>query len=349
MGTQDTGTVNEVFTPSFAAAACYVAGTRIRTAAGEVAIEALREGDQVVSAFGGCAEVIWLGHRHVDCVRHPRPEEVWPVRVLQGAFGPGLPVRDLRLSPDHAVYAEGVLVPIRYLVNGATVARQRVDEVVYWHIELPTHDVVLAEGLPAESYLDTGNRGAFANGGGAVMMHADFSRAVWEAESCARLVCEGVEVAALRRLLAGRAGALGFEITGEPGLLVVAEGRPLVTAVAGGWWRVLLPAGVAEVRLLSRAAVPAEIGATADHRRLGVAVSALRLDGQEVALDAARLGAGWHPVERAEGATWRWTDGDATLRAGGARVLEFAVAITGSYWQAAALGNDVAGTVAATG
>jgi hypothetical protein len=55
-------------------------------------------------------------------------------------------------------------MPVHYLVNGATVAQQAVDHAEYFHIELVEHDILLAEGLPAESYLDTGNRDAFAAG-----------------------------------------------------------------------------------------------------------------------------------------------------------------------------------------
>jgi hypothetical protein len=145
--------------------ACYAAGTRILTTSGEVAVEALRVGQRVRTAAGEAKPISWIGHRSID-------GEVWPVRVQAHAFGPGRPHRDLWLSPDHAVLVDGdgegaapaVLIPIRYLVNGATVCQERRDQVTYFHVELAMHDVLLAEGLPAESYLDTGNRAAFANG-----------------------------------------------------------------------------------------------------------------------------------------------------------------------------------------
>ncbi len=86
------------------------------------------------------------------------------MRVQAGAFGAAAPHRDLLLSPDHAVLVGGALVPIRYLVNGASIAQVKTDEVSYWDIELDRHDILLAEGLAAESFLDTGNRNAFANG-----------------------------------------------------------------------------------------------------------------------------------------------------------------------------------------
>jgi hypothetical protein len=95
--------------------------------------------------------------------------------ITLGAFGPDLPRRDLFLSPDHAVYLRGVLVPIRLLINGRTIAQVPVDKVTWYHVELSRHDVLLAEGLPAESYLDTGNRGMFENGGQPLMLHPDMA------------------------------------------------------------------------------------------------------------------------------------------------------------------------------
>ena len=143
--------------------ACFAAGTRILTAAGEVPIDKLRFGDRVPTLGSGLARIAWLGHRRIDCRRHTRPTDAWPVRVRAGAFGERLPARDLLLSPDHAVLVDHVLVPIRHLLNGCTVVQEPVAEVVYYHLELTAHDVILAEGLPCESYLDTGDRAAFSD------------------------------------------------------------------------------------------------------------------------------------------------------------------------------------------
>ena len=85
------------------------------------------------------------------------------MRVSAGAFAAGVPHRDLLLSSDHAVLVGGVLIPIRYLINGASIAQERRDEITYYHVELKTHGVLLADAVyTAESYLDTGNRAAFA-------------------------------------------------------------------------------------------------------------------------------------------------------------------------------------------
>jgi hypothetical protein len=141
---------------------CFAGGTRIMTRQGEVPVENLREDDCVVTATGAFRPIRWIGHRRIDCRRHPRPREVRPVRIAAGAFASGAPHRPLHLSPDHAVWCGGALIPIRYLVNGTTIAEADADEVTYWHVELDTHAVLLADCAAAESYLDTGNRTAFA-------------------------------------------------------------------------------------------------------------------------------------------------------------------------------------------
>jgi collagen type I/II/III/V/XI/XXIV/XXVII alpha len=147
-------------------APCFVAATRILACRGEVAVEDLRPGDRVPTLSGGQRIVRWIGRRTIDCDRHPRPHDVWPVRVAADAFGGARPARDLWLSPDHAVFVDNVLIPIRHLINGATVVQEAVARIAYFHVELDRHDILFAEGLPAESFLDTGNRGAFDNGDG---------------------------------------------------------------------------------------------------------------------------------------------------------------------------------------
>jgi hypothetical protein len=184
--------------------ACFAAGSRILTAAGEMAVERLRAGDRVVDLLAGrLVPVRWIGHRAVEVARHAEPAAAQPVRVAAGAFGPGRPHRDLDLSRDHAVWVDGVLVPIWLLVNGSSIRPRSVARVTWFHVELDRHGVLLAEGLPAESYLDTGNRAAFANAPGATAMTPDFALAAWDAKSCAPLVLGGPTLERLRDRLGG--------------------------------------------------------------------------------------------------------------------------------------------------
>jgi autotransporter passenger strand-loop-strand repeat protein len=151
---------------------CFCGGTRFLTNYGEVAVEMLQIGNQVTTISGTLRSIIWIGHRLIDCRQHP--EAVYPVRIMTGAFGNDFPHRDLYLSPDHSVFVDGVLIPIHYLLNGSTIAQVTIDEVTYYHVELATHGVILAEGLPCESYLDTGNRAAFDEGDTATVAAARF-------------------------------------------------------------------------------------------------------------------------------------------------------------------------------
>jgi autotransporter passenger strand-loop-strand repeat protein len=188
---------------------CFAAGTRIRTDRGEVAIEALARGKWVLTAGRGPLPIRWIGHRTVDCRRHPRPAAVLPVRIRAHAFAPNQPSRDLFLSPDHAIFTEGVLIPVKHLINGDSLRQLPVDSVTYFHIELPGHAVIYAEGLPAESYLDTGDRASFWSDG-PIRLHPVFGSELqdialaMEALACAPFRVVGPEVDRVRRTLAAR-------------------------------------------------------------------------------------------------------------------------------------------------
>lgn len=181
-------------------APCFGSGTRIRTARGEVRVDDLRQGDTVTAHFGNertvSALITWIGIRAVNCRRHPSPKLVWPVVIRKGTFGVDLPSRDLFLSPDHAIYFDGVLIPVKYLINGTTIVQTPRSTVTYYHIELTRHGVVFAEGLSVESYLDTGDRSKFSNGGEPVVLHPDFASRKWEAEGCAPLIVTGPKLSA---------------------------------------------------------------------------------------------------------------------------------------------------------
>jgi hypothetical protein len=303
---------------------CFVTGTQIAAEAGEVAVEALRPGMRVRTR-AGMRPVVWVGRRRVDLRRHPDPAAVAPIGILAHAFGRGRPHRALWLSPDHAVLVAGALIPIRCLVNGATIAREDRAVVVYHHVELDRHDVLLAEGLPVESYLDTGNRSAF-EGGAALTLHPDFAPKRWDVDACAPLLTGGPIVAGVRARLRARAETLGFRLTTDPGLRVCAGAQALSVGRDG----YVLPRGVRRLRLHSRSVVPSEIDpAVQDRRRLGLALRGAWFD--ERVADAECFGTGFHAID-AEGP--RWTTGDAVLHVPrGARRLRLGVDIWQRYWE----------------
>ncbi len=190
--------------------ACFAAGTRIETAKGPMAVQDLAIGDEVQTVLGGPGRVVWVGSRTITCNRHPCPDRVWPVRIRSGAFGAALPSRDLFVSPDHAVYIEGVLIPVKLLVNGSTVRQIKVDRIAYHHVELEQHDAVLAEGLPTETYLDVGDRHEFL-GGSVTTLHPDFSAQRWEMAGCAPIVVTGEILQTVRSTLAEQIMARAME------------------------------------------------------------------------------------------------------------------------------------------
>jgi hypothetical protein len=187
---------------------CFAYGTLIETPAGPAAVEALAVGDHVLAHDGDAGgalapqPIIWIGRRTYICASHPDPTTVWPVRIRAGALGRDLPRRDLFLSSLHGVFLQGVLIPVILLINHRSIAQIPVDRVAYFHIELPAHAIILAEGVEAESYLNTDARGTFAETNPSARRSSDFVAHLWEAAGCARLVLCGPELAAARKLLA---------------------------------------------------------------------------------------------------------------------------------------------------
>jgi serralysin len=145
-------------------ALCFLKGTRIRTPEGEVAVEALRPGDLMLTAQGDAKPMVWLGRMTV-AARFANPLRSYPIRIRAGALGENLPHSDLLVSPAHALLIEDVLINAGALVNGTSIVRETaVPEVfVYYHVELDDHALILAEGVAAETFIDDVDRVNFDN------------------------------------------------------------------------------------------------------------------------------------------------------------------------------------------
>lgn len=143
---------------------CFIGGTGIATPAGSVKIEDLAIGDLVTTADGKTAPIQWIGRRIVATAFADRGRDL-PVRVRAGALGENLPVRDLLVSPCHALLVEGVLVHAGALVNGTTIVRETdmPATFMYYHVETEDHALVLAEGVAAETFVDNADRMSFDN------------------------------------------------------------------------------------------------------------------------------------------------------------------------------------------
>ncbi len=143
---------------------CFLAGTRIATPCGSAAIENLRIGDLVLTADGHAAPVRFVGRQTVAST-FTDPLRTFPIRIAAGALGEGLPARDLLVSPDHALLLDGVLVQAGALVNDTTIVREAEmpARFTYFHVELADHALILAEGVPAETFVDNVTRRRFDN------------------------------------------------------------------------------------------------------------------------------------------------------------------------------------------
>jgi T5SS/PEP-CTERM-associated repeat protein len=186
--------------------ACFAEGTWIATEAGPVAVENLAVGDCVITHDGRAEPIVWIGQRMVNCNQNPKPDTVWPVQVRTGAFGPRLPARDLFLSPDHAVFVSGVLIPVKLLINGTSINQVKRSTITYYHVELQWHDVIRAEGLPVESYFDIGDQANFHEVGETIRLFPEFmvrltpdTAILWETCGAAPLVMAGPQLVAIQR------------------------------------------------------------------------------------------------------------------------------------------------------
>ena len=143
-------------------AVCFTAGTLVDTPKGKVAIETLREGDLVMTRNGPKA-LSWIGKRSLDAIDLAGNPKLLPVRVPAGAFGNGLPTRDVSFSPQHRVVIRSaiaermfgsseVLVSVKQLVgvNGIDVDGD-VRSVQYFHLMFEDHQILSVEGIEAES------------------------------------------------------------------------------------------------------------------------------------------------------------------------------------------------------
>jgi hypothetical protein len=291
---------------------CFAQGTPILTRRGEVAVEHLREGDEALTLIGGgFAPISWIGRRSVELSRLRSRIAAWPLRVRAHAFAPGRPHTDLLLSPDHSVFVDGRLIPIRRLENGTSIVREPLDSVTYFHVELARHDILLAAGMPAESFLDTGNRADF-DGVARSPAHAgkmeSEARRIWSTQACAPLCEDGIEVEVARARLALRARSLGLVPDPRPRLRV--GGHDISAERDGDTWRFALPQARVGATLVSDSFVPAvQFSGSPDQRCLGVPVARLVVDGHAIPLDTPLLGRGWHPPEHG----LRWTEAVAAL------------------------------------
>ncbi|MCG6882429.1 MAG: Hint domain-containing protein [Silicimonas sp.] len=143
---------------------CFTPGTMLETPEGLRAVETLVAGDRVVTKDAGAQTIVWAGSRNVSGARLYAMPDLRPVRIREGALGTGRPNGDLIVSPDHRMLVGGaaaralwgedeVLVAARDLIDGQRIARDlAAKSVVYHHLMLEHHHVLIANGVETESF-----------------------------------------------------------------------------------------------------------------------------------------------------------------------------------------------------
>ncbi|MBB5373128.1 NF038122 family metalloprotease [Acidocella aromatica] len=259
------------------AATCFTPGTRIRTPEGEMPVEALRPGDAVLTRLRGAQRVKWVGKREYDGRFVGDNHLILPVTIRAGALGPGVPARDLIVSPGHGICLHGALVPAWRLVNGASITQAtQVERVTYYHVELAAHDLLLAENCLCESYLDSGDRAQFHN--------ATEYAALYPGEAAPALPC-------LPRLESGFALAEAqVEVNARAGL-------PPMTEVAGGLRGFIDIAGPDRVTGWAQCEASPEAPVALDILAGGVPVARVLANLYRADLRRAGLGSGCHGFE----------------------------------------------------
>jgi hypothetical protein len=184
--------------------ACYATGTRIATARGEVAVEDLNIGDEVKTLHAGMQKIKWIGTRSYASPFANKNHMVLPILIRQSAIDAGVPMRDLYVSPGHAICIDDTLVHAMRLVNGVSIVQlEHVESVTYFHVELENHEIIFAENCPAETFMDENFRRQFQN--------AEDFHARYPAHTATQMAClprhdSGYTLNAIRRRLAARAG-----------------------------------------------------------------------------------------------------------------------------------------------
>jgi len=197
-----TNTLELQFTSS---APCYCPGTLIKTKRGQKKVEQLKIGDKVMTASGEARRIKWIGRRSYSGRFVMGRKDILPVCIKAGALEHNVPKRDLWISPNHAMFLDRMLIEAKDLINGVSVVQaESVESVEYYHVELDSHDVIIAEGALSESFVDDDDRFMFHNAHEYRTLYPD--AAVGLPQYCAPRVEDGYEVEGVRKRIARRVG-----------------------------------------------------------------------------------------------------------------------------------------------
>jgi len=144
---------------------CFAADTRIATPDGEIRVDDLRIGDRILTADGAGVAVKWIGRQKVIPLLGKSRKD--PVRLSAHALGQGVPHSDLTVTADHGLVLDGLVINASALVNGDSIrfvpASDLPGRLTVYHVETEGHEVILTNGLPAETFVDMAGRKGFEN------------------------------------------------------------------------------------------------------------------------------------------------------------------------------------------
>lgn len=143
---------------------CFLSDCDILTIDGYKNITQIKSGDLIITN-GEISEVIGIGVGTTKVINNvPLDLSGYPVCITKNAFGDNKPNKDIHLTPEHSVYINDYLIPIRLLVNGMSIYYDtEIESFEYYHIVCEEHSVVDVNGLDAETYHNTGNSLKFKN------------------------------------------------------------------------------------------------------------------------------------------------------------------------------------------
>jgi Hint domain len=142
---------------------CFTSGIMVMTPGGQIGVDELVAGSPVVTRDNGIQAVEWVGRTTVDFAGLSAGPHLKPVLLHRGSLGPGLPERDMLVSPNHRIlvgsdrpvqFYDGaeMLVAAKNLVDGRTIRQVDMLGVTYIHFLFTRHEVVLANGAWTESF-----------------------------------------------------------------------------------------------------------------------------------------------------------------------------------------------------
>ncbi len=135
---------------------CFATGTVIDTPTGPRPVHRLRKGDLVLTRDAGPQPIIWRGQ--MRCIA---TGPAAPIAFAPGALGAQTV---LRVSPQHRMLVTGwqaelmfglpeILAPALALVNDHSIRRQPRRRLTYFHLMLPTPQLICASGVWSESFV----------------------------------------------------------------------------------------------------------------------------------------------------------------------------------------------------